>query len=167
MAGSGILRGSLLVSGAIALALFTPARPLLLWNASASSTPGLYLLSSPGEPAVGDTVVGWAPPWARRLAAARNYLPNMVPLVKPVAAVTGDRVCARNGRIFVNGRSVATQRPRDGAGRPMPAWSGCRLLKPGELFLVSVGVRDAFDGRYFGVSRTGDMIGKAKLLWAR
>jgi conjugative transfer signal peptidase TraF len=141
-------------------------RPVLLWNASPSARTGLYRVSAPGSPRSGDTVVAWAPRWARSLAAARGYLPATVPLVKPVAAAAGDRVCAAGSRIFVNGRAAAVRRSRDSSGRTMPRWQGCRRLRRGELFLLSPGVAQAFDGRYFGVTRSEEVVGKARLLWA-
>jgi type IV secretory pathway protease TraF len=112
-------------------------------------------------------MVAWAPAPARRLAAARHYLPAAVPLVKRVAAAPGDRVCATRETIFVNGRLAALRRLRDPSGRPMPWWSGCRVLRQGELFLLSPDTPDAFDGRYFGISGSSQIVGKAKLLWAR
>jgi type IV secretory pathway protease TraF len=49
----------------------------------------------------------------------------------------------------------------------MPWWSGCRRLERGELFLLSPAGPLAFDGRYFGVTRPLELIGKAHLLWAK
>jgi conjugative transfer signal peptidase TraF len=152
---------------ALTSTLLIAPRPALVWNASVSSVPGLYGVTPPGRVRAGDIVIAWPPPPARRLAAARFYLPSTVPLVKPVAAVAGDRVCAMRERIFVNGRAAAVRRARDPSGRPMPWWSGCRLLGPGELFLLSAHVGEAFDGRYFGVTRASEVLGKARLLWAR
>ena len=40
------------------------------------------------------------------------------------------------------------------------------LSRPGDLFLLSPAVIQAFDGRYFGVTRRAELIGGAKLLWA-
>jgi type IV secretory pathway protease TraF len=40
-------------------------------------------------------------------------------------------------------------------------------LGEGELFLLTGESSDSFDGRYFGVSKQSDIIGKATLLWAR
>ena len=151
----------------IAFTLFWPPRPVLVWNASASSRIGLYAVLSRGQLRVGDTAVAWAPASARRLAAARHYLPASVPLVKRVAAVADDRVCARRRTIVVNGRSVALRRARDSSGRQMPRWSGCHVLRPGELFLLSSNAPDAFDGRYFGVTSSSQIVGKARLLWPR
>ena len=150
---------------AVAASTLVPPRPRLLWNASASSPVGLYRLDSPLAVARGDMIVAWPPEAAQGLAAARHYLPRTVPLIKPVAAIAGDRVCARSDRIFLNGRVVARRQQRDPAGRSMPWWTGCRRLERGDLFLLSVGVPRAFDGRYFGVTHRRDIIGKARLLW--
>lgn len=156
-----------LISGAAAIgSLLCRPRPVLVWNASASSPRGLYAITFSGSARRGEMVVAWAPQWARRIAAERGYLPLAVPLVKPVAAVAGDRVCAAGSRTFVNGRFAAVRRFRDAAGRPMPWWSGCRMLGPGEMFLLSAGVGRAFDGRYFGVTRSGELVGRARLLWS-
>jgi type IV secretory pathway protease TraF len=96
----------------------------------------------------------------------RHYLPANVPLVKRVAAAEGDIVCARNGQVYVNGVWAAWQRPYDGAGRPMPAWQGCRTLGQNNLFLL-MEAPDSFDGRYFGPTMASDIVGRASLLWAR
>src|SRR3546814_1910708 len=39
-------------------------------------------------------------------------------------------------------------RARDRAGRPLPAWFGCRKLRSGELFTMNPAAPDSFDGRY-------------------
>src|SRR3546814_4448174 len=89
------------------------------------------------------------------------------PLVKRVAAAAGDEVCAAGARVMVNGRIVARRFERDGTGRPMPWWSGCAELRPGEFFLLMTDSPASFDGRYFGVSDAGDIVGRARLLWRR
>lgn len=158
---------SLAVSAALCVTLIWRPRPLLLWNASSSSVVGFYSLSSAKALKRGDTVVAWAPAAARELAARRSYLPLNVPLVKHVAAVQGDRVCAIGDRVTINSRAAAARRSRDPSGRAMPRWSGCSTLRRGEVFLLSANRPLAFDGRYFGLTRTADLIGKAHLLWPR
>ena len=152
---------------ALAATLIWPPRPLFVWNASQSSPPGLYLVAAPRDAEPGDMVIAWAPAEARRLGAERHYLPWNVPLVKRVAAVAGDRVCAAGEAVFVNGRLEALRRPRDGAGRPMPWWTGCEVLRGGDLFLLTPSVPDSFDGRYFGITRAPEVVGSARLIWAR
>jgi type IV secretory pathway protease TraF len=48
----------------------------------------------------------------------------------------------------------------------MPWWSGCIVLRRGALFLL-MDSSDSFDGRYFGPSARGDIIGKVSALWTR
>ncbi len=146
-------------------AAFPPA-PRLVWNASASAPIGLYSVSPGALAEPGDMVIARVPEPYRRLAATRRYLPMNVPLVKRVAAAAGDEVCALGQEIFVNGRWIAARLVTDGAGRPMPMWSGCVRLRGRQLFLV-MDAPASFDGRYFGVTEGGDIIGKARLLWAR
>lgn len=142
-----------------------PPRPLLVWNASPSSPTGLYLIGAPDDAALDDMVIAWPPEDARRLGAARHYIPYNVPLVKRVAAVGGDEVCAAGEAVFVNGRLEALRRSHDPAGRTMPWWTGCERLREGELLLLNSGANTAFDGRYFGVTRPSQIIGTARLLW--
>lgn len=152
------------VTGLVAT-LFSPPGPLLVWNASASSPLGLYYVGSADAARPGDMVIAWPPEPARRLGAERHYLPRNVPLVKRVAAAAGDRVCAVGEAIFVNGRLETLRRPVDTSSRPMPWWTGCEDLAEGDLFLLTPGVPNAFDGRYFGISAKHQIVGRARLVW--
>ena len=143
-----------------------PVPRLLVWNASASAPVGLYALRPHGPIRRGDMVIAWTPEPARSLAAARHYLPHNVPLVKRVAAVAGDRVCARGPTLTIGGRPVAVRRTVDSAGRPMPRWAGCRSLAEGEHLLLMDNPQ-SFDGRYFGVTEAADILGTATLVWER
>lgn len=147
--------------------IVVPPLPRLVWNASASAPVGLYRVLPAMPVRTGDMVIAWPPERLRRLAAGRRYLPMNVPLVKLVAASPGDIVCAFGNAIFVNGHRVAERRPRDGKGRPMPWWRGCVTLQGGAVLLLMADSPSSFDGRYFGPTGTGDVIGKAQLLWAR
>ena len=148
------------------LTLLWPPRPLLVWNASASSPVGLYRVSAAEGLARGEMVVAWAPADARTLAAWRHYLPANVPLVKRVAAIAGDWVCAEGELIFVNDALVARRLRADPSGRPLPWWSDCRMLRHGETFLLMSGGATSFDGRYFGITGRHDIVGRARLIWA-
>lgn len=139
---------------------------LLVWNASSSAPVGLYRVHAGRPVRRGDMVVAWTPEPARTLAARRRYLPANVPLVKRVAAVSGDRVCAAGSAILINGVPVALRKASDPAGRPLPWWNGCRLLRSHEYILVMDSAL-SFDGRYFGVTVSGDILGRAELLWAK
>lgn len=154
-----------LIVGTLATIGWLP-RPRLIWNASASAPIGLWSVT-PGAPVDrGDMVVAQlAAPW-RSLAARRHYLPANVPLIKRVAAIAGDHVCANDGGIFVNGALVAVPRSTDRAGRAMPRWRGCTRLADDAVLLLLDGP-DSFDGRYFGPTERRFIIGKVSPLWLR
>lgn len=143
----------------------TAPRPRLVWNASASAPIGLYAVGDAADLARGDMVIARLPDEFRMFAARRHYLPANVPLVKRVAAIPGDKMCAVGARIFVNGRLIASRLARDGPGRVMPRWTGCARLAEGRYFLLMAESGASFDGRYFGVSEASDIVGKARLLW--
>jgi conjugative transfer signal peptidase TraF len=147
--------------------LIARPRPLLLWNVSASAPEGLYFVGGKGALVRGDMAVARMPQGLRLFAARRGYLPQNVPLVKRVAAVADDVVCASGASIRVNGKLVATRLRVDARERDMPWWSGCVHLVDGDYFFVMSDSPASFDGRYFGVSNVDDVIGEAVLLWRR
>lgn len=162
-------RAGLIAAGIACLGatIALPPLPRLVWNASASAPIGLYTVSPGAVLKRGDMVIAWPPTQARDLAATRHYLPRNVPLVKRVAGIAGDTICAVDPVVTVNGRPVAKRRAADAVGRPLPAWQGCIRLGPGMVFLVMTETPDSFDGRYFGPTLAQDVIGKATLLWLR
>lgn len=152
---------------AIGAALLPKTTPWLVWNASSSAPIGCYWVKAAGAPRIGDMVLAIPPQWAGQLADERGYLPAGVPLIKRIAAVAGDTVCAVGTEISIDGRLAARQLHFDRKGRPMPRWSGCRRLGSEELFLLMETVPDSFDGRYFGQTRRKDVLGQLVPIWTR
>jgi len=145
--------------------VYSPA-PRLVWNASASAPVGLYWVWPGDTPRRGEMAIARVPePW-RTLAAQRHYLPANVPLVKRVAAAPGDLVCASGARILIERKLAAVRLARDSAGRPLPRWEGCHRLERHE-YLLLMDAPGSFDGRYFGITARGDLIGRARLIWRR
>lgn len=145
--------------------VFNPT-PKLVWNASASAPIGLYRVRR----AViqrGDLVLVRTPDAVAKFAAQRDYLPMGVPLIKRVAAVAGDHVCAANGTISVNGKAIAHQLQVDNTGRSLMRWQGCETIKSGALFLLMEGAKTSFDSRYFGPVSKANVIGTLAPLWVR
>lgn len=142
-------------------------RPRWVWNASASAPVGLYAAGSPGTPAVGRRVIYAPPPAQAEVIAARRYLPSGVPLLKTVAAIAPSEVCREGRTVTVDGVVVAFALTRDRIGRLLPVWSGCRRLDEDEVFLLSPGVPDALDGRYFGPVSQGLIIAQVTPIWTR
>lgn len=139
--------------------------PLLMWNGSASAPLGLYRIVAPVDISRGDLVLVHPPETARRLAVARGYLPAGVPLVKRIAAIAGDIVCANSGGLTVNGEHVADARHADSLGRPLEPWSGYRALDRDEFLVLMTTVPASFDSRYFGPVARSLIVGRAVPLW--
>lgn len=148
-----------------ALASSGQHRALFVWNASASAPRGLYRVRSEIHPARGDLLLVNPSRTVAEFAARRGYLPMGVPLVKRIAALAGDIVCARNGVIFINGNRIAARLAFDHSGRPLPRWSGCRALGHDDVFLLMSNVRDSFDGRYFGPIHAAQIAGRLVPVW--
>ena len=113
----------------------------------------------------GDHALIEPPPHLAKLLARRGYLPVGVPLVKRVAAIEGQLVCRRRGRISIDGAFIGTALAQDRRGRALPRWAGCRRLGRGEVFLMNPAAPASFDGRYFGALPSASLIGRAVPLW--
>ena len=64
-------------------------------------------------------------------------------------ASRADRLQKR-ARDFVDAIEMGEARERDGRGRPLPKWQGCRVVGEGELFVMNWQSANSLDGRYFG-----------------
>lgn len=158
----------LVASTVVAATLATVARPVshyAVWNTSASLPTGLYGIGGHNHLQVGERVAIDPPPRLRRLLAERRYLPAGVPLLKRIAAVSGQRVCRFAHGVTIDGTYVGAARARDREGRALPVWAGCITLRSDELFVMNPAAPDSFDGRYFGPLRTADVIGRATPIW--
>jgi conjugative transfer signal peptidase TraF len=152
------------ISGIAALLVSElPKQPLIVWNASSSVPIGFYKIER-RQPRRGDLALVKLPSKIADWAVARGYLPSSAYLLKPVAAIGGDRVCRIGRAILVQGRIVGTAANTDAAGRAMPRWHGCRALKSGELFVLSA-TSSSFDSRYFGPVRGRHVLGAASTIW--
>ncbi len=142
-----------------------PIAPRLIWNASASTPIGFYLIRPVERVEVTDIVAVDAPEPLAAFLEQRGYLARGVPLLKRVAGLPGQQVC-RNGRaITVDGLTMGAALERDRRGRDLPVWRGCRRIADGEIFLMNWQVRDSLDGRYFGPLQAASVIGKATPLY--
>src|SRR5690606_22170292 len=129
------------VAGVALTALLLPAlnRPhlRLVWNVSPSVPVGLYRIDPAGDPRPGDLVALRPSPGLAGLMAERHYVEPGALLLRPMAAGAGVTVCRQDEVLTFDGVAVAAARERDRLGRPLPRWSGCRLLNADELFLLA------------------------------
>jgi conjugative transfer signal peptidase TraF len=157
----------LLSVGAVALVSSTtePATPIYVWNASNSVPIGLYRLQPAGRLVVTELVAVRSPEPLATFLHLNGYLPVGVPMLKRVVALPGQTVCRHGLRISVDAIEMGDAKARDGRGRPLPTWQGCRVVSADELFLMNWQSQDSLDGRYFGVLPQSSVIGKALPVW--
>jgi len=162
------MRRWILAAGGLAcLALAAAPAPRLLLNTTASVPVGLYGLSPSGPARQGELLVVRPNPALATFLDEGGWLPRGVPLIKPVGAVAGQSVCRLGRDLFIDGRLAARALEVDGQGRTLPAWSGCRILGPGEVLLLAPAF-GSLDGRYFGPTSEGEVLARARpLLVAR
>jgi len=155
------------VAALAALTMPSIAQPnlRLVWNVSASVPLGLYRIEPDRHPRVGELAAVRPSPTLARLMADRHYVEWGALLVKPVAAVSGARVCRHGHAVTIDGLQVATVLDHDRFGRDLPRWSGCRGLGASDYFLLARNVRASFDSRYFGPVAAANVIGRATPLW--
>ncbi|OJU43081.1 MAG: S26 family signal peptidase [Alphaproteobacteria bacterium 65-37] len=149
----------------LALPLGMSPLPIYMWNASASVPPGLYRLQSTDERYVTELVAVMPSEPLATFLADGSYLPRAVPMLKRVMALPGQTVCREGLTIFVDAIAMGAARERDGRGRRLPVWQGCRIIAAGELFLMNWQSADSLDGRYFGPIPASAVIGRAQPVW--
>ena len=118
------------------------ATPHYIWNASNSVPIGLY-----------------------RLRPVTTLTVTELVAVQPPDLLSGQTVCRHGVAIVVDGIDMGHARERDGRGRPLPAWHGCRVISDGDVFVMNWQSPDSLDGRYFGPLPASAVIGKAVPIW--
>lgn len=149
----------------VAVAAIIPTPTKLVWNVTASAPIGLYAIKPADRLAVPELVAIMPPEPLATFMVDRGYIGRGVPLLKRVAGLPGQRVCRNRSVITVDGVETGDALERDRIGRALPVWRGCRVIAPGELFLMNGHVRDSLDGRYFGPVPASTVIGRARPLW--
>jgi conjugative transfer signal peptidase TraF len=150
------------LAGIAALGLllaFHPA-PCVIWNTTTSAPVGLYLTKAERKPTVGDWVFVRPPAKLARQLGDAGFLPLGALLLKRIAALAPTLVCRVQADVTLDGRTAATALALDRFGRQLPAWSGCRLLADGEVFLLNPEPR-SLDSRYFGPLPAALIVGRA------
>jgi len=141
----------------------------VVFNTSGSMPKGLYRIAPVAEVGVkaGDIVLIEMTPALQELSKRYPWLPSRVPLLKHIAALPGDRVCATEEELFINGVPVRKIEKTDQSGAPLPQLKGCHSVRAGEFLpLGDPRAEHSFDGRYFGEVPLGAILGKARLVYA-
>jgi conjugative transfer signal peptidase TraF len=140
-------------------------QPRVIWNASASVPLGLYIAAPADDIALGDLLLVGPPETLSAFLAERGYAARGVPLLKHVAALPPQVVCAEGTAIMVDGETVAHRRMADRLGRVLPTWHGCHRLESGEVFLLNPAEPDSLDGRDFGPLPRTNIVARLRPVW--
>lgn len=153
------------VAAALVATIVLEPLPLYVWNASASVPIGLYRLRPRMRFHVTELVAVQPPEPLATFLDLNGYLPIGLPMLKRVLALPGQTVCRSGLTISVDNIAMGEARDRDGRGRPLPKWQGCRVVGDDELFLMNWQSDDSLDGRYFGFLPASAVIGSAIPVW--
>ncbi len=130
-------------------------------NHTTSLPPGLWRVYPLDRPIARGDIVSLCPPDTPMFQEARRrgYIGggrcpgSYEPLLKPVAAIAGDRIEVSGDGIAVNGRLIANSAAHrhDSRGRILtPVAQGTHTAVVGKVWLVSDYNPASFDSRYFG-----------------
>lgn len=145
----------------VAVAAVIPTSLKLVWNVSASAPIGLYRIEPAERLEVPDLVAVIPPEPIEDFMVERGYIGRDAPILKRVLGLPGQRVCRTGHTITVDGIAMGEALDRDRRDRPLPVWSGCRVVAADDLFLMNWQVSDSLDGRYFGPLPATTVIGRA------
>lgn len=154
-----------IIAAVLLLSTIGGGSPRYIWNASNSVPVGLYRLQSVTTLTVTDLVAVRPPDVLAAFLDRNGYLPIGVPMLKRVVALPGQTVCRRGLAITVDNIDVGQARERDGRGRPLPSWQGCRVVADGDIFVMNRQSADSLDSRYFGPLPASAVIGRAAPVW--
>ena len=157
----GYVKATCFAAMCVAAAAIVPTSLKLVWNVSASAPIGLYRIEHVERLEVPDLVAVIPPEPLEDFMVERGYIGRDVPILKHVLGLPGQRVCRTGRTITVDGIAMGEALDRDRRDRPLPVWSGCRVVAADELFLMNWQVPDSLDGRYFGPLPATTVIGRA------
>ncbi|MGN8545401.1 S26 family signal peptidase [Bradyrhizobium sp. 13971] len=156
-----------MLGGAVALVapIVLEITPLYIWNASESVPIGLYRLQPANDLFVTELLAVQPPEPLATFLDLNGYLPAGLSMLKRVLALPGQTVCRSGLTVSVDAIEMGEARDRDGRGRPLPKWQGCRIVGEDELFVMNWQSTNSLDGRYFGFLPASSVIGRALPVW--
>jgi conjugative transfer signal peptidase TraF len=130
-------------------------------NESPSLPIGIWRVSPLDRDLHRGDIVSFCPPdtpvfreaWRRGYLSAGHCEGGYEPLLKPVAAIAGDRVSGTADGISIDGRLIVSSKSliRDGLGRTLPSPKAHDVfVAKGEVWVISSYSPLSFDSRYFG-----------------
>jgi type IV secretory pathway protease TraF len=127
-------------------------------NVSPSVPYGLYLLRPVPAPLARGMLVVLPVP-----VSVRPWHSRWLPVLKPVAGIPGDVICAVDDILDVNDADFGPIL-REAHGQPLPHFTGCLVVQDDEVFLASA-VPQSLDSRYDGPVTVEALTAHALPLW--
>lgn len=124
--------------------------PDLELNFSASAPRGLYQIVPIEQWQRGTWIVLELPPETWNELGERSWLKPGTTLIKPIGALPGERVCATDSEITIEGKPIGSVAGADFEGLPLPQLRGCFTVPEDAILPLSSHSPRSFDGRYFG-----------------
>jgi conjugative transfer signal peptidase TraF len=91
-------------------------------------------------------------------------------MIKKVVAISGDTISIGDNGVFVNGKLQPFSKPlaQDGAGRELTSFKLSNYKLNNEELLTMTDQNDwSFDGRYYGLIKTGQIKGVLTPVWVK
>lgn len=127
-------------------------------NVSSSMPCGVYVATG-DRPDIGKLAEFRLPEQFLRAYIRRNErLTRGMVILKPIAAMEGDRVDTSGDWLVINGERLAPIENLDSKGNRLPVWRINRRLRKGEYFVFSSHVWNSLDSRYLGPIREEQII---------
>lgn len=152
---------AVLLSLAAAVMFFHRLGFMLTYQPTASMPKGFYFVYPSREIQRGNIVVFHAPKKIAIFLEAHHWLPTSGLMMKHVAALSGDNVCQRDNKLFINGHDAAALKNTYAPGHPLPTKHFCGDVKKDQFLALSTSNPKSYDGRYFGPVTRHAIVGKA------
>lgn len=146
---------------AIIVVVVKAAGVQLIYSATKSMPKGWYLVV-PSKSFKRHDIVQFIPP-QHIIAFVKDlhWLPPSNTLIKYVFATAGDHVCVRDRAIWINHQWIGRVYDEYATKKPLPQTKICSKLNDNEYLLLSTKQERSFDGRYFGITTSKNIYGKA------
>ncbi len=133
----------------------------LTFSVTKSMPRGLYLVI-PAKKIVRYDIVEFIPPSAALdFIREKLWVPQSGTIIKYVFAIADDHVCIRNQAIFINSQKIGTVYKTYAPNKLLPQTKICGKLKENQYLLLSTESERSFDGRYFGLVSSQNILGRA------
>ncbi|MBU0455777.1 MAG: signal peptidase I [Pseudomonadota bacterium] len=133
----------------------------IFYQPTPSMKQGWYFVTPPKHFMRGAIVVFTPPTKTLHFLYQHHWVPNSGLLMKRIVAAPGDRVCVKQGRVWINHRKFASVYRYYAPHRALPQNDFCGILPTNYYFLMSTRVRRSFDSRYFGPISAKAIVGNA------